>query len=31
MEQQQPAVRIVRTADRTTADSLFQSPIEGNT
>ncbi len=31
MEQQQARVRVVRATDRTTADSLFQSPIEGNT
>ncbi len=31
MKQQQAGVRIVRAADRTTAASYFQAPIEGNT
>jgi quercetin dioxygenase-like cupin family protein len=31
MEQQAAEVRIVRAADRTTAGSYFQAPIEGNT
>ncbi len=31
MEQQGAEVRIVRAADRTTAGSSFQAPIEGNT
>ncbi len=31
MEQQQTEVRVVRAADRATAGSYFQSPIEGNT